>query len=151
MFRFFKEGKEERAITKDELELAMAKFLEHNTNIAYTVLVNDDYTVNYKMLKPYLLALPTNKFLITKETLEVFEYVDENRELVQEIDAVQRAVDQYVMEKEMFPVVEGNEDKKICAMKLLPYLKRKLEKDLYIYEKHYLVTSKPEKNKKHIG
>lgn len=28
MFRFFKTGKEEREITKDELEQAMAQFLE---------------------------------------------------------------------------------------------------------------------------
>ncbi|WP_028399995.1 DUF3939 domain-containing protein [Ectobacillus panaciterrae] len=147
MFRFFKEGKEERDITKEELELAMAKFLEQNTNVAYTVLVNEDYTVNYKMLKPYLPALPTNTYLITKETLEVFANIDDNLELVKEIDAAQRAVDQYVMEKETFPTVEGAEEKKICAMKLRPYLKRELEYDLYISEKHYLVTSKPDKRK----
>ncbi|MRS07904.1 DUF3939 domain-containing protein, partial [Bacillus anthracis] len=52
MFRFFKTGKEEREITKDELEQAMAQFLEKNANIVYTVLVNDDYTVNYDLLKP---------------------------------------------------------------------------------------------------
>lgn len=46
MFRFFRTGKEEREITKDELEQAMAQFLETNANIVYTVLVNDDYTVN---------------------------------------------------------------------------------------------------------
>lgn len=45
MFRFFKTGKEEREITKDELEQAMAKFLEKNANIVYTVLVNDDYII----------------------------------------------------------------------------------------------------------
>lgn len=39
MFRFFKTGKEEREITKDELEQAMAQFLEKNANIVYTVLV----------------------------------------------------------------------------------------------------------------
>ncbi len=39
MFRFFKTGKEEREITKDELEQAVAKFLEKNANIVYTVLV----------------------------------------------------------------------------------------------------------------
>ena len=58
----FQNWKEEREITKDELEQAMAQFLETNANIVYTVLVNDDYTVNYDLLKPYLPAFPTNVF-----------------------------------------------------------------------------------------
>ncbi|MGR5980002.1 DUF3939 domain-containing protein [Bacillus cereus] len=147
MFRFFRTGKEEREITKDELEQAMAQFLETNANIVYTVLVNDDYTVNYDLLKPYLPAFPTNDFLITKETLEVFEHTAENLNLVKEIDVVQKAVDQYVTEKEMFPIVEGSEDRLICGMKLGPYLNRSLKRDLYISEKHYLVSSKPDRKK----
>ncbi|MGG2066003.1 MULTISPECIES: DUF3939 domain-containing protein [unclassified Bacillus (in: firmicutes)] len=150
MFRFFKKGKEEREITQDELELAMAKFLETNANVVYTVLVNDDYTVNYDLLKPYLPAFPINAFIITKETLEVFENTQENLALVKEIDDVQRAVDQYVTEKESFPIVEGNANRLICSIKLGPYLKRTLERDLYISEKHYLVTSKPDKMNKSI-
>ena len=75
---------------------------EKNANIVYTVLVNDDYTVNYDLLKPYLPAFPTNIFLITKETLEVFEHTEENLNLVKEIDIVQKAVDQYVTEKKCF-------------------------------------------------
>lgn len=150
MFRFFKSGKEERQITKDELEQAMARFLEKNANIVYTVLVNEDYTVNYDLLKPYLPAFPTNTFIITKETLEVFEHTEENLELVKEIDIVQRAVDQYVTEKEMFPIVEKDEDRLICGMKLAPYLERILKRKLYISEKHYLVSSKPDKSKKSI-
>ncbi|AIE79186.1 Peptidase M15B and M15C DD-carboxypeptidase VanY/endolysin [Bacillus cereus] len=69
MFRFFKTGKEERKITKDELEQAMAKFLETNANIVYTVLVNDDYTVNYDLLKPYLPAFPQTFFLLRRKRL----------------------------------------------------------------------------------
>ena len=129
----------------------MAKFLEKNANIVYTVLVNDDYTVNYDLLKPYLPAFPTNHFLITKETLEVFEHTEENLNLVKEIDIVQKAVDQYVTEKEMFPIVEGSEDRLICGMKLGPYLDRILKRDLYISEKHYLVSSKPDRKNKRVG
>ena len=55
MFRF-SELERRAEITKDELEQAMAQFLETNANIVYTVLVNDDYTVNYDLLKPYLPA-----------------------------------------------------------------------------------------------
>ncbi|MDM5188257.1 DUF3939 domain-containing protein [Bacillus sp. DX4.1] len=150
MFRFFRTGKEERMITKDELEQAMAKFLEKNASIVYTVLVNEDYTVNYDLLKPYLPAFPTNTFIITKETLEVFEHTLENIELVKEIDVVQRAVDQYVTEKERFPVVEDDADRLICGMKLAPYLERVLKRKLYISEKHYLVSSQPDKSKKNI-
>ncbi|MGH0947020.1 DUF3939 domain-containing protein [Bacillus mycoides] len=145
MFRFFRTGKEDREITKDELEQAMAKFLETNANIVYTVLVNDD------LLKPYLPAFPTNFFLITKETLEVFEHTEENLNLVKEIDIVQKAVDQYVTEKEMFPIVEDSEDRLICGVKLGPYLNRILKRNLYISEKHYLVSSKPDKKKKNSG
>ena len=48
----------------------------------------------------------------------------------------------------MFPIVEGSEDRLICGMKLGPYLDRKLKRDLYISEKHYLVSSKPDRKKK---
>ncbi|MCP8968878.1 DUF3939 domain-containing protein [Ectobacillus ponti] len=147
MFRFFKEGKGKREITQQELEIAIAAFLEQHPNIAYTVLVNEDYTVNFKLLKPYLPAVPLNQFLITRETLEVFPDTPEYRELIQEIDAVQKAVDQYVMDKETFPVVESDEYHRICPMKLLPYLRRQLERELYISEKHYLVSSRPDHKK----
>ncbi|WP_416825911.1 DUF3939 domain-containing protein [Ectobacillus polymachus] len=144
MFHFFKEKNREREITKDELEQAIAKFLEHNTRVTYTVLVNDDYTVNYNLLKPYLPAIPTNSFLITRETLEVFQNTEENKQFVKEIDSVQRAVDRYVVEKETFPIIEGDRDRKISSIKIRPYLGRELTRDLYISEKHYLVTSKPD-------
>lgn len=144
VFRFVKKGKEERMVTKDELELGIAKFLEMNENIVYTVLVNDDYTVNYDLLKPFLPAFPTNSFIITKETLEVFEDTKENLELVKEIDEVQKAVDQYVTEKERFPIVEGETNYMISSTKLAPYLNKPLKHKLYISEKHYLVSSQPE-------
>ena len=135
MFRFFKTGKEEREITKDELEQAMAKFLEKNANIVYTVLVNDDYTVNYDLLKPYLPAFPTNHFLITKETLEVFEHTEENLNLVKEIDIVQKAVDQYVTEKEMFPIVEGSEDRPHMRNETRTLLRSYIKKRLIYFRK----------------
>ncbi|MFX3623556.1 MAG: DUF3939 domain-containing protein [Ectobacillus sp.] len=150
MFHFFKERKEEREITKDELELAVAKYLEDHKNVTYTILINDDYTVNYKMLNPYLPAVPTNTFLMTRETLEIFEDTEENRKLIREIDAVQRAIDQYVMDKETFPIIDGDENRKICAMKLLPYLKKQLEYDLYVSEKNYLVSSVPDRKNKRV-
>ena len=48
----------------------------------------------------------------------------------------------------MFPIVEGSEDRLICGMKLGPYLDRILKRDLYISEKHYLVSSKPDRKTK---
>ena len=51
----------------------------------------------------------------------------------------------------MFPIVEGSEDRLICGMKLGPYLDRILKRDLYISEKHYLVSSKPDRKNKRVG
>ena len=48
----------------------------------------------------------------------------------------------------MFPIVEDSEDRLICGVKLGPYLNRILKSDLYISEKHYLVSSKPDKKKR---
>lgn len=144
MFHFFKQVSEEREITKEEVEQAVAQFLEHNKRITYTVLVNEDYTINYKILKPYLPATPTNSFLVTRETLEIFEDSEINKHFVKEIDAVQRAVDLYVVDKETFPIIDGDSDRKISSIKLRPYLGHELEYDLYISEKHFLVTSKPD-------
>lgn len=47
----------------------------------------------------------------------------------------------------MFPIVEDSEDRLICRVKLGPYLNRILKRNLYISEKHYLVSSKPDKKK----
>ena len=67
---------------------------------------------------------------------------------MKEIDVVQKAVDRYVTEKEMFPIVEGSEDRLICGMKLGPYLTRSLKKRLIYFRKHYLVSSKPDRKQK---
>ena len=47
----------------------------------------------------------------------------------------------------MFPIVEGSEDRLICGMKLT-LLRSYIKRDLYISEKHYLVSSKPDRKKK---
>ena len=39
--------------------------------------------------------------------------------------------------KEMFPIVEGSEDRLICGMKLGPYLTRSL-KETYIFQKNII-------------
>ncbi len=71
---------------------------------------------------------------------------------MKEIDVVQKAVDQYVTEKEMFPIVEGSEDRPHMRNESLgPYLNRSLKRDLYTSEKHYLVSSKPDRKKQKSG
>lgn len=59
-----------------------------NVNIVYIVLVNEDYIVNYDLLKLYLFVFLINDFFIMKEMFEVFEYIVENLSLVKEIDVV---------------------------------------------------------------
>ena len=48
----------------------------------------------------------------------------------------------------MFPIVEGSEDRLICGMKLGPYLNRSLKETYIFSEKHYLVSSKPDRKQK---
>src|SRR5699024_7179380 len=95
-------GKKTKDISKYEVECAISQFLQQNNKVSYRVLINDDYTINYQLLRPFLKCVPNNSFLMTKQTFEILEDTLENKELVQLLDDVQLAVDKYILEKEKF-------------------------------------------------
>ena len=51
----------------------------------------------------------------------------------------------------MFPIVEGSEDKPHMRNETRSLLRWYIKRDLYISEKHYLVSSKPDRKNKRVG
>ncbi|MBU8908859.1 DUF3939 domain-containing protein [Desertibacillus haloalkaliphilus] len=98
--------------------------------------INDDCSINYELLKPFLKAIPERTYYMSKETFEVFESPD----LPRTIDQVQRAVDQYIQETKQLPVIPGNPDNKISYYMIRNYLKEEPEFELYLEVKDHLVT-----------
>ncbi|MGM9985599.1 MAG: DUF3939 domain-containing protein [Bacillaceae bacterium] len=144
IFQSFKNG-EEKEITKEELQYAMDSYLKEHPHVSILSLVNDDHTIDYKLLKRYLKCKPVNTFIMAKETGEIFEDTEENREIVKWINHIQQAIDQYVYDKEVFPLKENTNNLEVCYMKLKPYLKNEPPVAMYVSEKYLTVSNQPDK------
>lgn len=147
MFFLKKKKKEAMAISVEELETAISRFLyeqkKKNPNISYQVLFDENGNICYNLLKPFLPCIPTNQFIGTKHTFEFFEDTEKNQKKVRLIDHVQESLDDYVNDKDAFPVKENSRDFEICYMKLRPFLKEVPDFPLYLLPDYYLVHSEP--------
>ncbi|MDE5414870.1 DUF3939 domain-containing protein [Alkalihalobacterium chitinilyticum] len=105
--------------------------------ISLRSLVNDDHSINFKLLKNILKGIPKQKFYMSKETFEVFE----DAEKAKTIDKVQVAVDQYISEKNEIPVIPGEPTFRISYFLIKEYLHHEQpDYPLYIDPNDRLVT-----------
>lgn len=82
-----------------------------------SVLINDDLTINFHELAPYLEAIPIQTYYMSRETYDIF---DENqRHLAEDLDYTQRAVDQYIELTNELPVIHGDPYLKVSYHKLM--------------------------------
>ncbi len=91
-------------ITKEDVVKAVRKFSDNLPQGTYrTILVNDDYSIDFSQLRRYLPRTPTQKFYLSKETYDIFE--EHEKHIPPLMDKVQRAVDQYVKEHNEYPTL----------------------------------------------
>ncbi|AGK53235.1 DUF3939 domain-containing protein [Bacillus sp. 1NLA3E] len=112
-FPFFKSKKKETKavddkfkdeITKEDVIKAVRKFSDNLPQGTYrTILVNDDYSIDFSQLRRYLPRTPTQKFYLSKETYDIFE--EHEKHIPPLMDKVQKAVDQYVKEHNEYPTL----------------------------------------------
>lgn len=106
------------------------------TGISLRSLVQDDHSIDFDLLKGILNGIPNQPFYMSKETFEIFETAD----LPNEIDKVQRAVDQYRQENGEEPVIPGDPYGKISYYLIRHYLSSEPKMELYLDRNDKMVT-----------
>ncbi len=104
--------------------------------ISLRSIVLDDHSINFDVLKAILKGMPNRSFYMSKETFEIFE----TAELPEQIDHVQKAVDQYIQENGEEPIIPGNPYRKISYFLIRHYLSIEPEVELYLDKEDKMVT-----------
>ncbi|MGV2621766.1 UNVERIFIED_CONTAM: DUF3939 domain-containing protein [Halobacillus marinus] len=108
--------------------------------VTLSVLIQDDLTLDYELLFPYLHAVPKDTFYMSRETYQLFE--EQDKDLAHDIDMVQHALDLYMKQTQELPIIDGDPYKRISYYKLerlglLPY---RPERDFYLTKEEYMIT-----------
>lgn len=126
-------------ISLEEVKHAIAQFSkEKPEGVHLSVLIKEDNSIDYTLLAPYLKAIPSKNYFMSRETYEIFE----DQSFAKSIDLIQKAVDQYIDIEGKFPIVDRNPEMKICYYKLNPYLKERPAFDTYLTADENLITWK---------
>lgn len=129
------------SVTLDQVRKAVREYAkELPKGVTRAVLVKKDNSIDFEPLVPYLKGIPDRKFYMSKETYEIFE--EHEKEIPKYLDMVQQAVDAYIRYEKMYPVVEGDPNKKISYYHLerKGYLKERPPLDFYLTEEESLIT-----------
>lgn len=144
-FKFFKKQREYPIanVSMDELKRAINKYTEDLPNgIPLSTLINEDLTINYQKLAPYLKRIPIETYYMSRETYEVFN--QDQYQLAYDHDIIQKAVDHYYDLTGELPIIHGDPYFKVSYHKLM---KKKLidyrpHAEFFLNKKDHLVTSK---------
>jgi hypothetical protein len=94
----------EIVVTKDEVRDAVRRYSESLPKGIYrTILVHDDYSIDFEKLAPILKGIPLSKFYMSKETYDIFS--EEEKDIPAIMDQVQKAVDAYRKDHQQYPVL----------------------------------------------
>jgi len=136
-----------RDVSIHELRQAIHSFTNQMPDgVELQTIINEDLTIHYDLIAPYLKAVPNQTYYMSKETYEVFE--EKDYQLAVDLDNVQRAVDQYMKQTNELPVIDGDPRRKVNYFKLekLGLLTYRPERDFYITSNEFLISyEKPEK------
>lgn len=127
----------------DDIKDAVSAFAAQAPKGVYaSVLVKEDHSIDFELLKSYLNGIPDKKFYMSQETYEIFE--EEKKEIPKHMDLVQQAVDQFVSIKNELPMIEDDPFRKVSYYKLesLNLLKQRPPIEFYITDQENLVTHK---------
>jgi hypothetical protein len=133
-------------VSLDDVRKAIRKFSEKLPKGAYrTILLNDDYSIDFAPLVKYLGGIPSKKFYMSRETYELFE---EHEEMIpRTMDKIQRMIDFYFQEYQKYPVLPFDPDRRVNYFELLQkhFIFSFPEIDFYITDYDGIITHrKPE-------
>ncbi|UOQ43487.1 DUF3939 domain-containing protein [Halobacillus salinarum] len=115
-------------------------------SVPLSVLIHEDLTLDYELLSPYLHAIPTKIYYMSRETYQIFE--EEDYQLAKDMDVVQEAVDEYMKQTQEIPIIESDPYKRINYYKLeklnlLPY---RPNREFYMTNEEFMITYKKPEN-----
>ncbi|MCM3725554.1 DUF3939 domain-containing protein [Neobacillus cucumis] len=135
-------------VTLDQVRIAVREYSEKlPKGVFRTILVQDDNSIDFEKLTPYLGGIPYKNFYMSKETYDLFE---ENEKLIPiEMDMVQKAVDQYVKDHKEYPMLSFDPLHRVNYYLLLQehYLKKAPKTQFYITDLDGLITHITPQNK----
>lgn len=110
--------------------------------ITTRVLVKDDQSIDFDLLKPYLKGIPDKRFYMSKETYEIFE--EEDKKIPFYLDMIQNAVDRYIEMYHKVPITPGDPYLKVnyLLLKKNNLIHEIPEIELFITEDENLITHK---------
>ncbi|KGX84797.1 DUF3939 domain-containing protein [Pontibacillus litoralis] len=138
----------QRNVSLLELRQAIYRYMNNLPDgIELQTIINEDNTIDYELLSPYLGAIPIETYYMSKETYEVFEEHDYH--LVLDIDRIQQAVDKYMKQMSELPVIEGDPFNKVNFYKLekAGLLKERPDRVFYMTEDEYMITHRQPERK----
>ncbi|WP_404331095.1 DUF3939 domain-containing protein [Mesobacillus maritimus] len=135
-------------VTLEDVVKAVRSFSERLPKGVYrTILVNDDYSIDFKQLAYILKGIPSKPFYMSKETYDIFE--EKNKDIPPIIDTVQKAVDRYVKEQKKYPMLPYDPLRRVNYYLLIQehYLEKKPDIELYITDYDGLISHEKPKRK----
>lgn len=143
-----KEQKKEEKFPIKDVSLEEVRYAIHEysrtlpPNVPLKVIIKDDLSIDYTLLAPILKAIPKQTYYMSKETYDLFE--EKDKHIAEEMDQIQRAVDNYIAQKKELPVIDHDPYRKVSFYKLeqLNLIKKRPDRDFYITDQEELVTTK---------
>ncbi|CDQ21084.1 Protein of unknown function [Halobacillus karajensis] len=134
---------EKRDISIHEVRKAVHAFADSKPKeVPLSVVIKEDLTLDYKLLAPYLKAVPVQNFYMSRETYELFE--EQDKDLALDIDLIQQAVDEYIEQTQELPIIDDDPYKRISYYKLerRDLLHRRPNRDFYLTNEEFMITYK---------
>lgn len=147
MFNWFKKEKKKKKVYReidasiDDIRKAIQEWEDKQPKGIYrSILVNEDNSIDPKLLLPYLKGIPKKNFYMSKATYETFE--EDQKEIAVYLDMVQEAVDKYISIENDLPVVDFDPNKKLNYFLLVSkgYLKEQPPVQFYLSDEENMIT-----------
>lgn len=108
-----------------------------------TVLLDDHQEIDTKRLKQQLAGIPKQRFFMSKETFHIVP--EDERDVIYEMDQVQRALDLYMDEKKKLPLRKFQNALQLDLMRLREggYLKTLPKRPYYVVDETLIVSLEP--------
>ncbi|MGJ7919166.1 DUF3939 domain-containing protein [Neobacillus sp. LXY-4] len=139
-------------VSLDEVRRATQYFFnQHPKETSKTILIKDDFSIDFSQLVHYLGGIPSKKYYMSKETYDVFEESD--RHIPEMMDKVQKAVDLYVKDHQHNPTLSYDPLHRVNCFELIQehYLDSNPEMDFYLTDCDGIISHiKPNTTNKHV-
>lgn len=111
-----------------------------------TVLLDDTQEIDTKRLKQHLAGVPKQRFFMSKETFHIVP--EEERDVIYEMDQVQRALDLYMDQEQKLPLRKFQDTLQLDLTRLREggYLQILPKRPYYVVDETLIVSLEPKQN-----